>query len=405
MGSTNHLVLAVAGGRKTQSIVQACVDSPSERKILVLGYTRASQDELVTRINVAAPFKRNVEVMGWYALLLRHLIRPYLPLKYPGHRLTGLNFDGEPAAGRYAAGAARYLDAQDRAYQLHLSKLALDVMEVSRGAVIDRLQHIYDEIYIDEAQDLGGCDLDILESLFKSTIDVRLVGDMRQALLSTNVRDPRHRKYRFANLIDWFRLHEAGGLLSIEEQPESYRSNQVIADFSDSVFANRGQYSPTVSRSIVSHCHSGLFAVSPIDVPAYRQFFDPLCLRHGANSGGGLDLPYVSFGNAKGRTVPHVLIYPTAGIRSFLNKGTELEGRTACALYIAATRAQHSVAFILDGGDAPQLTAWSASEPDAMRTDRAMGWAAAATTLQVPQPLKACVAQSPQPSGSSGAEV
>lgn len=363
MGSMNHLVLAVAGGRKTQSIVQACVDAPPDRKILVLGYTRASQDELVTRINSAAPFKRHVEVMGWYALLLRHFIRPYLPLKYPGHRLTGLNFDGEPAAGRYAAGAARYLDAQDRAYQLHLSKLALDVMEASGDAVIDRLQHIFDEIYIDEAQDLGGCDLDILESLFKSTIDVRLVGDMRQALLSTNVRDPRHKKYRFANLIEWFRLQEAGGLLGIEERPETYRSNQVIADFSDSVFENGGQYSPTVSRSTETHCHSGLFAVSSVDVPEYRRLYDPLCLRHGANSGGDLDLPYVSFGNAKGRTVEHVLIYPTAGIRSFLNSGTELEGRAACALYIAATRAQHSVAFILDEGALPQLTAWSASEP------------------------------------------
>ena len=356
----NRLLLAVAGGRKTQSIVQACADAPPDRKILVLGYTRASQDELSRRISIAAPFKRNIEVMGWYSLLLRHFIRPYLPLKYPGHRLSGLNFEGEPAAGFYATGAARYLDAEERAYQLHLSKFALDVQEASGDAVIDRLQHIYDEIYVDEVQDLGGCDLDIFESLFRSSINVTLVGDMRQALLSTNVRDPRHKKYRFGNLIEWFRLHERSGLLTIEERPETYRSNQTIADLSDTVFAGSQPYAATISRSIAAHEHSGLFAVASTNVVEYRERFDPLCLRHGANSGRGFDLPYVTFGNAKGRTVEHVLIFPTAGIRAFLTRGTALEGRAACALYIAVTRAQHSVAFILDGEPGPLLAAWNA---------------------------------------------
>jgi DNA helicase-2/ATP-dependent DNA helicase PcrA len=356
---SNKLVLAVAGGRKTQSIVEACVQAPSDQKVLALGYTRASQDELEQRISAAAPFKRNVEVSGWYAFLLRHFIRPYLPMKYPGHRLAGFNFDGEPAAGFYAAGAARYLDAQDHAYKLHLSKLALDVHEASGGAVVDRLQHIYDEIYIDEVQDLGGCDLDIVRLLFQSTIDVQLVGDIRQALLSTNVRDPRHKQYRFANLINWFRLQEEAGLLVIEERPETYRSNQTIADFSDTVFASSHQYSATISRSTETHEHSGLFAVATADVDAYLARLDPLCLRHGANSGGGLDLPYATFGNAKGRTVGHVLVYPTAKIRAFLTDGTELEGRTACALYIAVTRAQHSVAFILDGVSSSKLETWT----------------------------------------------
>jgi DNA helicase II / ATP-dependent DNA helicase PcrA len=353
----NNLVLAVAGGRKTQSIVRACAEAKPDRKLLVLGYTRTSQDELEQRITAAAPFKRNVEVLGWYAFLLRHFVRPYLPLKYPGHRLTGLNFDGEPISGFYAGGASRYLDVEDRAYKLHLSKLALDVASQSNGAVIDRLQHIYDEIYVDEVQDLGGHDLDIVESLFRSNIDIHLVGDMRQALLSTNVRDPRHKKYRFARLIDWFRLQEKGGLLRIEERPETYRSNQTIADSSDTIFASSHQYSPTVSCSTEAHEHSGMFAVARADIAAYRAGFDPLCLRHGANSGGELDLPYVTFGNAKGRTVQHVLIYPTDGIRSFLTEGKELEGRAACALYIAVTRAQHSVGFILDTASS-RLECW-----------------------------------------------
>ncbi|MEU0265201.1 hypothetical protein [Nocardioides sp. NPDC006303] len=336
-----------------------CAGAPAERKILVLGYTRASQDELEQRIKAAAPFKRSIEVCGWYTFLLHHIVRPYLPMLYAGHRLAGFNFDGEPVRGRYATGASRFLDSEDRAFKLHLSKLAYDVMTASQGAVIDRLQHIYDEIRIDEVQDLGGYDLDIMSALFSSTIDLHLVGDMRQALLSTNTRDPRLKKYRYGELIHWFRLQEKNQYLTIEERPQTYRSNQTIANFSDTIFAATNQYSPTVSASRESSHHEGLFAVSPQQLAAYLEDFNPLCLRHGANSGTAYDLPYVTFGNAKGRTADHVLICPTAGITEFLATGKPLDGRPACALYIAVTRAKHSVAFIIDEEAPSVLTAWS----------------------------------------------
>lgn len=359
MGTLNHLLLAVAGGRKTQSVVDACAAAPPERKVLVLGYTRTSQDELERRIKAAAPFKRNVEVCGWYAFLLRHIVRPYLPMLYAGRRLAGFNFDGEPVRGRYATGASRFLDADGRAFKLHLSKLAHDVMAASNGAVIDRLQHIYDEIRIDEVQDLGGYDLDIVSALFASSIDLYLVGDMRQALLSTNTRDPRFAKYRYGELIHWFRLQEKNNHLTIDERPRTYRSNQRIADFSDTIFAVANQYSPTVSASKESSDHEGLLAVSSRHLADYRERFDPLCLRHGASSGTAYDLPYVTFGNAKGRTVDHVLICPTARIGQFLATGKPLDGRAACALYIAVTRAKHSVAFIIDGEAPATLTRWN----------------------------------------------
>jgi len=353
-----QVTLAVAGARKTQSIVDACASAAPDHKILVLGYTQASQDELEDRIRAAAPFRRNVEVLGWYAFLLRHIVRPYLPLKYPGHRLTGFNFDGEPAAGYLASGVPRFLDSEGRAYKKHLSKLAVDVSAASNGAVIDRLQHIYDVVYVDEVQDLCGSDLDIITILLKSSIDVQLVGDMRQALLATNVADQRFKQYRFEKIIEWFRLQEKAGLLEIVEQPHTYRSNQTIASFSDSVFDSGRGYAPTVSRSSSDTGHDEIFAVASADVDAYRQAFDPLCLRQSSNSGRNIDLPFITFGTAKGRTVDRVLIYPTDKIRGFLADGKPLEGKTACGLYIAITRAKHSVAFIMEGHEKHSLPVW-----------------------------------------------
>jgi DNA helicase-2/ATP-dependent DNA helicase PcrA len=355
----NGLTLAVAGSRKTQSIVDACASSSVSRRLLVLGYPQASQSELEGRIKKAAPFRSNVDVCGWYAFLLRHFVRPYLPLKYPGHRLTGFNFDGEPAAGFYASGAPRFLDTEDRAYRLHLSKLAMDVCEASQGAVIDRLEHIYHGIYIDEAQDLCGWDLDIVEMLFKSAIDIKLVGDMRQALLATNVRDRRHKRFRCEKVSKWFRLQEQAGLLKIVERLGTYRSNQIIASFSDSIFTSSCGYGATVSHATSDTGHDGIYAVQPAHVPAYRETFDPLCLRQSANSGRDFDLPFSTFGTAKGLTVDRVLIYPTANIRTFLSNGAPLEGKSACGLYIAVTRAKHSVAFILEPSDKHNLTIWT----------------------------------------------
>ena len=56
------------------------------------------------------------------------------------------------------------------------------------GALIRRLEGIYDEILIDEVQDLSAYDWDILDALLISSIEIWMVGDIRQAVLATNGR-------------------------------------------------------------------------------------------------------------------------------------------------------------------------------------------------------------------------
>jgi hypothetical protein len=74
-----------------------------------------------------------------------------LPLRWPGRRLAGFSFDGDP--GMYATGEAPFLDDDSRAYKRHLAQLALEIHQAGLGAVVDRLSPIYDEIHIDEVQD------------------------------------------------------------------------------------------------------------------------------------------------------------------------------------------------------------------------------------------------------------
>lgn len=173
----NRLTLAVAGGRKTQAIVDDCVAAVRGRRILVLTFTVANQRELKSRLAVHSPLAADVEVQGWFSFLLGEWARPYLPRLFPGRRIKGLNFDGDP--GWYATGESRYLDHDGQAYRLHLAQLAYETNAAADSAVLDRLCRIYDTIYIDEVQDLNGYDLELLKQLMGAPIDLVMVGDVR----------------------------------------------------------------------------------------------------------------------------------------------------------------------------------------------------------------------------------
>lgn len=353
----NRLTLAVAGGRKTQSIVDECVAAPDGRRILVLTYTQVNQQELRERLGRRRPIFADVDVQGWFSFLMRHWIRPYLPLHFPGRRLAGLNFDGDP--GRYVTGPARYLDAESRAYKLHLAKLAIDVAAASGGAVIDRLSRIYDEIRVDEVQDLNGYDLDVLEELMRSPLELSMVGDLRQAVLHTNARDQRNKQFKGIGIKRWFDAHASAGLLEIDQSCTTWRSNQAIADFADSIFAPKWAFGRTVSQNGETTGHDGLYAVATRDVHAYVGTFSPLCLRHSAASATHLDLPFRTFRLAKGMSVERVLIAPTGPQIDFRCRRKQLADTPCCSLYVAVTRARYSVAFVVDDPTTLNLPVWT----------------------------------------------
>ena len=352
----NKLTLAVAGGRKTQSIVDECQAAPADRRILVLTYTQHNQQELNQRLNQLRPLAAEVTVRGWFSFLMGDWVRPYLPRLFQGKRLRGLNFDGDP--GIYVTGASRFLDSQNRCYKLHLAKLAVDVKTASNGAVLNRLSRIYDTIYIDEVQDLNGYDLDVIEALLQSPINLNLVGDIRQALLMTNVRDPRNKQYKGTAILKWFEQQVNQGTLEIEHQATTWRCNQPLASFADTIFSSSWGFPPTSSQNLSTSDHDGVFAVATEHVDAYVTKFNPLCLRHNINSARSLDLEFMNIALAKGMGVERVLIGPTAAIVEFLRSGAVLHETAACELYVAVTRARASVAFVHDNPATLRLPIW-----------------------------------------------
>ena len=352
----NHLTLAVAGSGKTRGIVEYCASLPPERRALVLTYTQANQSELRSRLSVHAGDHPGIEVMGWFTFLLRHFARPFVPFKFPGKRIRGFNFDGRPH--RMAGGLHRFLDTHGFAYACELGRLAHELIKASGGALLRRLQCIYDEVLIDEVQDLSSHDWEIVDSLLNSSLDVRMVGDIRQSVLATNPRSAKNRRYAYAESINWFREREARGVLSISESCATWRCRPEIAAFADTIFDSSWSFPATESRNATVSRHDGVFLVRPKHVYQYVAEFGPRCLRCTANSGKAFALNYLNFRLAKGTEYDRVLIVPTNGIARFVQSGTPLDPIPAASFYVAVTRAARSVAIVIPQPGVSGLPFW-----------------------------------------------
>lgn len=352
----NKLILAVAGSRKTQGIIEHCASLPCDKRVLILTYTQANQTELRGRLRQYAGDHHNIDVMGWFTFLLHHFSKPFLPFKFPGERVLGFNFDGRPQ--RMARGKRRFLDTNGAAYACELGRLAHELISESQGALLNRLECIYDEILIDEVQDLSSHDWEIFDVLLRSKIDIKMVGDIRQSVLATNPRSRKNSKYSYANAITWFREREAEGLLDIEDSATTWRCHPIIATFSDSIFDPSWGFPSTDSKNDIITDHDGVYLVSSKHVDEYVHRYRPQCLRHSISSGKQFNLDFMNFKASKGMTFERVLIVPTAPISKFITSRTYLEATPASSFYVAVTRAKQSVAIVLDKPDGSTLPRW-----------------------------------------------
>ncbi|MCX8565173.1 UvrD-helicase domain-containing protein [Mycolicibacterium mucogenicum] len=355
----SRLTLAVAGSRKTQGLVEACKQADPTERILVLTYTRSNQTELATRLAASAGDHPHVDVAGWFSFLLHHFVGPFLPLLYPGARVEGFDFGSPPQ--RYAANDQwqRYFNEHSEARRVHLPQLAVRTNEASAGVCIQRLERIYDRIMIDEVQDLSGYDLEILKLLIASGITVEMVGDVRQAIMATNEREPKNKKYMFMNIWNWFREQEKARRLIIEQRRETWRCAPEIAAFADSLFAAHWNFSPTESRNVERTGHDGMFLVAPQHVDAYCDEYHPLLLRHSRASGKKYaHLDPMNIGDAKGLERQRVLVYPTGVVEKFLTEAASLDDKQAARLYVAVTRARYSAAFIMNPIEGSSIPVW-----------------------------------------------
>lgn len=342
--AANRSIIAVAGALKTQAILDEALSNP-DRRVLITTFTNENLSQIRRRIEATVgvvPY--NVELKSWFSFLIQDAIRPFQVRLFDEINLvSGLYFDDIPeerlkVKKEYARG--RYLTGGNRVFRDRASELACQIEEKSPGETIGRLEKIYDHILIDEVQDLVAYDIEFLDALFRSSIDVTIVGDPRQCTYSTN-RSPKNKKYRGMGFLDW--LKEREDLCEQEIRAESYRCGPAICELASKLFPNE---TPLTAKHTWDAPHVGVHYLTRDEVVSYVEAHAPIVLRP-TKSVDTMGLSAMNIGVAKGSTFEHVLIFPNGKMVDFLNDNTKYEFGTRQSLYIGLTRAKHSVGIVL----------------------------------------------------------
>ena len=344
---SNKLVIASAGSGKTTFLVKEALSRPDKR-IAILTYTNNNISEIRKKFcEKHGGIPKEVDVMTWFSFLLRECTRPYQRSVYSQSRVRTIFFPkGRSARGApYSETERYYFRNGDEIYSDKISRFVIDCETNSNGLVTKRLADIYDEIFIDEFQDLAGYDLDLLELFLKSRIRMVIVGDPRQCTYTTNS-SAKNNQYRSIGILKLIYEWGKNSLCQIEKHAKSYRCNQRICDFADMLWSDMEK---TVSYNSTATEHDGSFVVSEDKIHKYVKQYKPVLLRYNRNA-DTYGYPALNFGNAKGLEFDRVLIIPHGPIKKYLKKGDVKDVKKSLEkFYVAVTRAKHSVAFLYDG--------------------------------------------------------
>jgi len=343
--SANKVILACAGSRKTSTIIEKAL-SLTDRRVLITTYTINNTDQKKDRIiSIKGYIPKNITVSTWFSFLLSDGARPYQNVCYSKRRIKSIFFVNKksvPFIGEKEFNKHYFYDSE-LIYTDKLSKFIIKCNNISSGAVLKRLEDIYDHIFIDEVQDMAGYDFDFIELLMKSDIATTVVGDCRQATYFTNC-SPKNRQFKGCRIDDLFKKWGNESLCEVEERNTNFRSNQDICSFADKLYPD---LPPSVSKDVPLTGHDGFFFIKHQQkVEEYIEEYNPIVLRWDKRTKVKSD-QVMNFGATKGLEFDRVLIYPTNDITMFLKNKAELKPLSKAKFYVALTRARYSVAILL----------------------------------------------------------
>lgn len=349
MPSANRISLASAGSGKTTAIVEEACRSPLRSALITytLNGRRELSDRAYQHFGAIPP---NVSIGTWYSFVLAHFVRPYQNHFCRGPRVGAINFKRVPDELRRRFGKADterfFFSSPGRIWRDRVTDFACQVIDKTDGLPLRRIERIFGRVYIDEAQDLSGWDLDLIQHLLKSTTEIVLVGDHRQATYSTND-NQKNKPYAGQNIVKKFVEWERAGLAEIQHRAVSRRCNRAICDFADRLFPDSPK-AESLNAEVTGH--DGVFLLTAADLARYCQTFSPQPLRYSKATTVPHGKP-LNFGDVKGMTFDRTIIYPHGTFQKFLKTGRlELKGHSLTRTYVAVTRARHSVAIVVPNG-------------------------------------------------------
>lgn len=353
MSKINKLIIAAAGAGKTTYLVNEALKQ--DKEVLITTYTEANESEIKKKfIEINGAIPKNVTIQTWFSMLLQHGVRPYQNY-LTDRKINGMILVNQQSS-QYIAETnvdEHYFSKEYKIYSDKLSKFVFKCNEKSNGTVFDRLSRVFNDIFIDEVQDLAGYDLELIKLLFSTNSNIVLVGDPRQTTYSTHW-ERQNKKYNDGNIKAFIQDKCKKNVVEIDEESLncSYRNNELICQFSSRLFPD---FVVPISKQNDEVEHKGIFFIKESDIDVYLAQYQPLQLRVDRRKQVNTNFAVMNFGESKGLGFDRILIYPTKPILDFILNNKNLDGTSRAKFYVAITRARYSVGIVYSFKDSDSV--------------------------------------------------
>lgn len=357
----NWVYIAAAGSGKTTMLVRKACALPLSEYVLILTYTDSNEKELRNKFyQEKGCIPQNVVIQSWFSFLLQHLIKPYQNyVTDDAYEIKGLTMPNDETKDHNKQQKYRsirktdwkqyYFTKNQRILSEKISELAYDCNKKSDGKPIQRLCNIFENIYIDEVQDLAGYDLDLIKLFFLSKSNVVIAGDPRQTIYLTNHNGNKNISYRDGKILDY--LSAQKGLrgkyqVDINTLNSSRRCCPEICDYASVITP---VFKQTTSLTNYHNVDCGVYLVMEKNKTDFLcKYNNSVQLRHSILT-KKIDSNYavMNFGDSKGLTFDSVLIYPTQPMLKWIeDHNKNLEDTSRNKFYVAVTRARYLVGIV-----------------------------------------------------------
>lgn len=347
MQLNNIVIMAAAGAGKTHDICKEVIENAktTNKKILITTYTNKGIESIEKEYKKQnnGVIDKNVVILSWFQFLLRELVKTYQSsILNKINIINSIDFNHQYGYINFnSRGTPKHYMLTNNILSNTVSEFAIDSNIKSNNKVIQRLGEIYSHIYIDEIQDLAGEDIEILNLLFNSKIQIQCVGDVKQSTYTT-YNAKKNKKITGIHLIDFFKELERKGIITLLFNNKTRRFGREICEFSNSICNDKNNR--IESDKIYKEENQGVYLLDKKDFENYFKIYKPTILKFDAKT--KIDYDSLNFGQCKGMTFDRVAIFPNKKYKKFLQNGTSLD--SPCKYYVSATRARYSIVFVVE---------------------------------------------------------
>lgn len=347
MNKKDILYLACAGAGKTTSIIKEALKL-KDKRILITTFTNENEENIKRKfyeVNEGI-IPENIKIQSWYKFLLRECFKPYLKTFFSEDiRPRGFVLVND-VSGKYKKkeDIRHYMNESGQVYSDKLSKLMFQ-NDCVKKVVMNRLSKMYDQIFIDEVQDMASWDLDLIKEIHTSNIDLIMVGDMLQRTYVTT-KEMKNKKNKKALNVQEYLIEEGIKSVIVDSETLKYthRCSKQVCEYVKEKFEVEIDVCHCCDRSTTENCNV-LFIKSDKTEEILRDG-NTMQILYNKKSKFNKKYSAINMGKSKGIDYDNVIVYPSGTMKKFLMGKFDLSERERSKLYVALTRARGNVYIV-----------------------------------------------------------